>query len=117
VSSLGAGVLIVRVSFYEALIFSLILFFLTSIYYANKIKNKEVKNIKLLILLLVVLLNTMYFSVKIVQTFNGILVYSFIEIVIATYFLLLCKNESKQISLKRVGLYLAWPFIFIFYVF
>ncbi len=103
-------------SFYEAFIFSLILFFLSSIYYASKIKNKEVKNLKLLILLLIVLLNTMYFSVKVVQTFNGILVYSFIQIVIAIYFLVLCKNESKQISLKRVGLYLAWPVLFIFYV-
>lgn len=103
-------------SFYEALIFSLILFFLTSIYYANKIKNKEVKNLKLLILLLVVLLNTLYFSVKVVQTFNGILVYAFIEIVIAIYFIMLCKNETKHISLKRVGLYFAWPILFVFYV-
>lgn len=102
-------------SFYEALIFSLILFVLTAIYYANKIKNKEVKNLKLLILLLIVLLNTLYFSVKVVQTFNGFLVYGFIQIVIAIYFFLLSKKEQKDISLRRIGLYFTYPFLFVLY--
>ena len=39
-------------SIFEAAIFSFILFILTMVYYIDKIKNKMVKNLKLLILLL-----------------------------------------------------------------
>lgn len=103
-------------SFLEAFFFSFSLFILSVIYYISKIKNKEIKNLKLLILLLFVLLNSMYFSVKLVQTYNGFLIYSSIQIVIALYFLVLSKKESKQIDFKRVALYFLWPFVFIFYV-
>lgn len=103
-------------SFWEAFIFSFLLFVLTTIYYIRKIKNKEVKNLKLLLLLLIVLLNTLYFSVKIIQTYNGILIYSIIQICLASYFILLSKNESKTVTLKNVALYFLWPLIFIFFL-
>jgi len=103
-------------SFYEAFIFSLTLFILSLIYYLDKIRNKEIKNFKLLVLLLIVLLHSMYFSVKIIQTYNGFLIYSFIQFIVAIYFFILSNKEPKEISLKKVGLYLAWPFVFIFYV-
>lgn len=74
-------------SFFEATVFSFILFALTLFYYVDKIKNKKIKNLPLLLLLLFTLLNTMYFSVKIVQTYNGFLVYSFIQFLIAINFL------------------------------
>jgi|GEM_PF-7115160 len=102
-------------TFFEALIFSFTLFVLTLIYYIDKIKNKEVNNLKLLILLLVVLLNTLYFSVKMVQTYNGYLVYSFIHLSIAFYFLNSSRKELKTISYKRLGFYSLFPFIYVFY--
>ncbi|QKF83522.1 hypothetical protein [Halarcobacter ebronensis] len=102
-------------SFLEALIFSITLFVLTLIYYVGKIKNKEIKNLKLLILLLFILLNTMYFSVKTVQTYNGFLVYTFIQILIGFNFLVLSKKEEKSIELKRFFLYFLWPFIYLLF--
>ncbi len=102
-------------TFLEAFIFSFTLFILSLIYYINKIKNKEVNNLKLLIILLIVLLNTMYFSVKMVQTYNGYLIYSFIHLSIAFYFLNFSKKELKTISYKRVGFYSLFPFIYVFY--
>lgn len=106
-------------SFFEALIFSSILFLLTTIYYISKIKNKEVKNLKLLLLLVFVLLNTMYFAVKNVQTYNGFLVYSFIQIVIAINFFIISQNgkikESKKITLMNFFFYFLWPIYFILF--
>jgi hypothetical protein len=103
-------------SFIEAFIFSFTLFILTSIYYISKIKNKEVKNLKLLILLLFVLLNTMYFAVKTVQTYNGFLIYSFIQIVITINFFILSQKgknkEQKTITLKDIVFYFLWPIYF-----
>jgi hypothetical protein len=104
-------------SFFEAFIFSFVLFVLSMIYYIDKIKSKQIKNIKLLLLLLIILLNTMYFSVKIIQTYNGFLVYCFIQMVISINFFILSKNESKKISIQRFALYLVWPFIYLFYFF
>lgn len=106
-------------SFFEALIFSSVLFLLTTIYYISKIKNKEVKNLKLLLLLVFVLLNTMYFAVKNVQTYNGFLVYSFIQIVIAINFFIISQNgkikESKKITLMNFFFYFLWPIYFILF--
>lgn len=103
-------------SFIEAFIFSFTLFILTSIYYISKIKNKEVKNLKLLILLLFVLLNTMYFAVKTVQTYNGFLIYSFIQVVITINFFILSQKgknkEQKTITLKDIVFYFLWPIYF-----
>ena len=103
-------------SFIEAFIFSFTLFILTSIYYISKIKNKEVKNLKLLILLLFVLLNTMYFAVKTVQTYNGFLIYSFIQVVITANFFILSQKgknkEQKTITLKDIVFYFLWPIYF-----
>lgn len=104
-------------SFFEAFLFSFVLFILTLAYYISKIKNKEIKNLKLLIFLLVALLNTMYFSVKMVQTYNGFLLYCFIQIFISIYFLYLSKNEVKTIALKNIALYFILPFIYTFYFF
>lgn len=103
-------------SIIEAFVFSMVLFVLTTIYYINKIKNKEVKNLKLLLALLFILLNSMYFSVKTIQTYNGFLAYSIIQILIALYFLALSKNESKNITLKSIGVYCLWPFIYVLYL-
>ena len=103
-------------SIFEAFVFSSILFILTTIYYIDKIKNKEVKNIKLLLALLFILLNSMYFSVKTIQTYNGFLAYSIIQMLIAFYFLILSKNESKKISVKNIGVYCLWPFIYVLYL-
>ena len=101
----------------EVIVFSSVLFILSMVYYLDKIKNKEIKNLKLLIFLLFTLLNTMYFSVKTIQTFNGFLVYGFIHIIIALYFLILSKKETKDITAKRIGLYLIWPFLYVLYFF
>ncbi len=102
-------------SFFEATVFSFILFALTLFYYVDKIKNKKIKNLPLLLLLLFTLLNTMYFSVKIVQTYNGFLVYSFIQFLIAINFFILSRKESKTITLKKILLYTVWPFIYFLY--
>ncbi len=102
-------------SFFEATVFSFILFALTLFYYVDKIKNKKIKNLPLLLLLLFTLLNTMYFSVKIVQTYNGFLVYSFIQFLIAINFFILSRKESKTITLKKILLYTIWPFIYFLY--
>lgn len=106
-------------SFSEAFIFSFVLFILTTIYYVSKIKNKEVKNLKLLLLLVFVLLNTLYFSVKTVQTYNGFLIYSFIQIVIAINFFIISQKkeikESKKVTLKDFGFSLLWPLYFILF--
>ncbi|XOB62191.1 hypothetical protein ACMC56_16610 [Campylobacterota bacterium DY0563] len=104
-------------SIFEAMAFSFVLFSLTLVYYVDKIKNKQIKNLPLLLSLLFILLNTMYFSVKIVQTYNGFLVYSFIQIIISINFLLLSKKESKKIDIKRVFLFTIWPFIYFLYFF
>lgn len=106
-------------SFFEAFIFSLVLFILTSIYYISKIKNKEVKNLKLLLILVFVLLNTMYFAVKLVQTYNGFLIYSFIQILIAINFYFISqrgvKKESKKITLTDFGFFFLWPTYFVLF--
>lgn len=106
-------------SFIEAFIFSFTLFILTSIYYISKIKNKEVKNLKLLLILVFVLLNTMYFAVKTVQTYNGFLIYSFIQIVITINFYFLSQKganrESKSITLKDFAFYFLWPAYFVLF--
>lgn len=106
-------------SFFEAFIFSFVLFILTSIYYISKIKNKEVNNLKLLLLLVFILLNTMYFAVKIVQTYNGFLIYSFIQIVITINFFILSQKgankESKSITLKDFAFYFLWPAYFVLF--
>ncbi len=102
-------------SFFEATVFSFILFALTLFYYVDKIKNRKIKNLPLLLLLLFTLLNTMYFSVKIVQTYNGFLVYSFIQFLIAINFFILSRKESKTITIKKILLYTVWPFIYFLY--
>lgn len=102
-------------SFFEAFVFSFVLFALTLVYYVDKIRNKEVKNLPLLITLLFTLLNCMYFSVKTVQSYNGFLVYCFIQFIIALNFFILSRKESKSIDLKRVTLFLVWPFISVLY--
>lgn len=103
-------------SILEAIIFSMVLFILTTIYYIDKIKSREVKNLKLLLALLFILLNSMYFSVKTIQTYNGFLAYSIIQILIAFYFLFLSRKESKKINLKNIGVYTLWPFIYVLYL-
>lgn len=102
-------------SFFEAFIFSFILFVLTTIYYISKIKNKEIKNLKLLVLLIFILLNTMYFAVKNVQTYNGFLIYSFIQVIIAINFFYFARNESKKITLKDFSFFFLWPAYFVLF--
>jgi hypothetical protein len=100
-------------SILEAIVFSSVLFVLTLLYYIDKIKKRTVNDFKLLILLLIVLLNTMYFAIKTMQTFNGFLVYAFIQFMIALYFLAKGRNEDKKITVKDFYIFTLWPFLFV----
>ena len=104
-------------SFFEVFIFSFVLFVLTTTYYVSKIKDKEIKNLKLLLLLVFVLLNTMYFAVKNVQTYNGFLIYSFIQIIISINFFILSKKEkeSYEFKIKNFLFYFLWPIYFVLF--
>ena len=55
----------------------------------------------------------MYFSIKTIQTYNGLLVYSFIQAAIALYFLSQSKNEPKKIYFNKLYILSIWPFVYI----
>lgn len=108
-------------SFKEASIISLFLFIATVIYFYNKFKFKEIKDLKILVVLAFTMLNCLYFSTKLIQSYNGVLVYVFICLIIALNFLILAykaKEEFKVIEKKKQTWFLlsVKPFMQLIYI-
>lgn len=96
-------------SLQDAVISSFSLFIGTAIYFYNKFKLKEITNLKILILLSLMMLNNFYFTTKLVQTYNGTLLYSILLIVLSLNFLAFAinKKESLKLETKSPMIYIA----------
>lgn len=83
---------------FEAMGFSGLLFLLWLGYFYDKFKIKSEINYKLLFILLLVLINVMYFSIKMIQTYNGFVVYFFIDLFISILFLISAFYSGENIN-------------------
>jgi len=108
--------------FYEAFVFSITLMVLTFFYYRDKISSQEINGIPILLLLLIFMLHSMYFAIKMIQSYNGFLLFSFIHLWIGFLFFLfaLRVKENFSLSLEQTRkiwyIPLLWPFIFTFVI-
>lgn len=105
----------------EALITSSLLFISMIIYFYDKFKFKEIKDVKILLVLSFTMLNCLYFTTKLIQSYNGVFVYIFIMVVLMCYFFALtlkAKEELKVTKNKKAtyGLLLVRPFLALAYI-
>lgn len=87
----------------EAIITSLILFVGVFVYFYNKFKLKEITDLKILVALSFCMLNAMYFSVKLIQSYNGILLYSIICFIVALNFLVTAIYKKETLEVEEKG--------------
>lgn len=83
----------------EAGLTSILLFIATAIYFYDKFKLREIKDLKILLALAFTMLNCLYFSTKLIQSYNGVLVYVFIILTIALNFLVLARKAKEEFKI------------------
>ncbi|MCG8312010.1 MAG: hypothetical protein MI976_02235 [Pseudomonadales bacterium] len=88
-------------SFLEAVGVSVFLFLGTLAYFYDKIQT-QVKGKKWMIMLSFSLINTIYFSTKLVQSYDGFLVYGFITLLMSVQFLLISLINKEPVNPKRI---------------
>ncbi|UFX82951.1 hypothetical protein [Candidatus Absconditicoccus praedator] len=85
-------------SIYEALAISLVFFVLNVFYFYDKVKLKTIKKPALLLFLAFLMINVMFFTVFILQKYEGFLPHTTIFLILSMMYLLLAlKNERKAI--------------------
>ena len=87
-------------SFYEAIAISGILFLGTVSYFYDKLKTR-IQAKRWMLLLSFSLINTIYFSTKLVQTYDGFLVYGVITLLMSMQFLLLSRINREPVDFKH----------------
>jgi hypothetical protein len=95
----------------DIIITSLLLLLGTIIYFHNKIKLKQITNIWILIALAVCALNSFYFSTKLIQSYNGVLIYSFLSIVLCFNFLCAAYIKKEEFKVKSNKKYFGFLII------
>ena len=92
----------------SALLNSSLLFLGTVIYFYDKFKLKAIKNWRILILLGLNMLNAFYFSTKLIQTYNGSLLYAVMFVILIFNFLMLAINNKEEFKVKADNKLLAF---------
>lgn len=106
-------------SFSEAVAISAILFLITIAYFYDKIAHKFGGKLWML-LLWFSLINTIYFSTKLVQSYDGFLVYGFITLIMSLQFFALALSNKERVDLvetfriKNIISSLSWFFVVAF---
>lgn len=106
-------------SFSEAVGISVLLFFITIAYFYDKIAHKFGGKLWML-LLWFSLINTIYFSTKLVQRYDGFLVYGFITFIMSLQFFILAMANKDKVNLietfriKNLISSLSWFFVVAF---
>lgn len=106
----------------DSIIATIILFVGSALYFKGKFKSNQIHNLRVLLLLSFVILNTFYFGLKTIQTYNSTLLYTFVMLFIALKFLFLSfyTKEKQRIlkpNLKRLKYaFFAKTFFHILYI-
>jgi hypothetical protein len=85
----------------EFLIFILIVLFLSFMFFIDKFKG-QINNYKILFILPIIMSNNLYFTTKLMQTYNSFFTYSVIAFFMMSFFIILAIKNKELKNIKNI---------------